>query len=393
METEQERLFHYRTLSDKERKNLVILELVRKKGPISRTEISRITDINIVSISSYIKGYIDKKILLDTGWDVSTGGRRPELVELNTKGLYVIGLDVGSSNIAAAITDLSINVISKVKTPIIAAGVDSVTVKTTEAVEELLKKSGVSKDKIKAVGIGGAGSNNRFAATRSAIEEKFGIDTFMGSDAACAAFGEKRLNPKADVEDLLYMYSDIGCGIVIKGDVYFGAGGNAGEIQISREHISKEEEAIFFKGSQYLRPWGLDSSITNVAKHEIEKGIGTKIVAFAKGDPKNITTSVVIEAAKQNDDLATDIIHNAGMNLGIRIAYLVNLFNPEVVVIGGGVENAGELILEPVRKTVKKLAFTQQANIAKIIASALGEDAVSLGAASLAIREIFLKAQ
>jgi len=76
----------------------------------------------------------------------------------------------------------------------------------------------------------------------------------------------------------------------------------------------------------------------------------------------------------------------------VRIAYLVNLFNPEVVVVGGGVEKAGELILDPIRKAVKKLAFSEQAGIVKIITSALGEDAVSLGAASLAVREIFLKA-
>ena len=163
-------------------------------------------------------------------------------------------------------------------------------------------------------------------------------------------------------------------------------------MQFSREHISKEEDALFFRGSQYLKPWGADLGITQIARYEIEKGIGTKIVSLAKGDPMNITTEVVIEAAKQDDDLASDIVHNAGMNLGIRVAYLVNLFNPEVVVIGGGVEKAGELILDPIRKTVHKLAFSEQADMVKIITSALGEDAVSLGAASLAIREIFLKA-
>ena len=139
----------------------------------------------------------------------------------------------------------------------------------------------------------------------------------------------------------------------------------------AREHISKEEELIFFKGTQYLRPWGEDLGITQMAKREIEKGIGTKIVACAKGDPKNITTDIVVEAATQNDDVAADIIRNAGMNLGIRIAYLVNLFNPEVVVIGGGIERAGDIVLDPIRKTVKKLAFHEQANIVKIIPSAM----------------------
>jgi predicted transcriptional regulator len=73
MDIKQEGLFHHCSLSDKERKNLAILELVRKKGPISRTEISHVTDINIVSISNYIKSYISKGIVAETGWDASTG--------------------------------------------------------------------------------------------------------------------------------------------------------------------------------------------------------------------------------------------------------------------------------------------------------------------------------
>ena len=392
MDIKHEGLFHYRSFSDKERKNLAILELIRKKGPISRTEISHVTDINIVSISSYVKDYIDKGVVLETGCDVSTGGRRPELVELNTKGIYVIGIDMSISGILAVMTDLSANLISKVKIPVPRGEPDQMIIKAMEAIEDILKKSGVNISAVRAMGVGLGGTNNRFAALRSAVHEKFGIEAFMGSDAACAAFGEKRLNAGAGAEDLLYMYSDIGCGIIIRGDIYFGAGGSAGEMQFSREHISKEEDALFFRGSQYLKPWGADLGITQIARYEIEKGIGTKIVSLAKGDPMNITTEVVIEAAKQDDDLASDIVHNAGMNLGIRVAYLVNLFNPEVVVIGGGVEKAGELILDPIRKTVHKLAFSEQADMVKIITSALGEDAVSLGAASLAIREIFLKA-
>lgn len=392
MDIKSNGLFHYRSLFDKERKNLAILELIRKNGPISRTEISKITDINIVSVSNYVKNYIDKKILLETGWDVSTGGRRPELVELNKKDIYVIGLDVGSSVVAAALTDLSINVLARMRLPIPSDSIESITEKSVEVLHEVIKKSGIEKSSVAAIGLGVAGASSKFMEMRNFIQERTGVETFMGSDAACAAFGEKRLNPAADVEDLLYMYSDIGCGIIIRGDIYFGAGGNAGEIQISREHISREEEMIFFKGAQYLRPWGMDLGIAEMAMYEIEKGVGTKIVAYAKGNPKNITKEVVIEAAKDNDDLALDIIRNAGMNLGIRIAYLVNLFNPEAVIIGGSMEKAGDLILEPIKKIVNKLAFTEQANIAKIMTSALGEDAVSMGAASLAIREIFLKA-
>ena len=79
----------------------------------------------------------------------------------------------------------------------------------------------------------------------------------------------------------------------------------------------------------------------------------------------------------------------AGIGLGTRIAYLINLFNPEVVIIGGGVERAGELILGSVRKAVRKLAFEEAASKVRIIPSRLGEDAVAFGAVALVLREIF----
>jgi predicted NBD/HSP70 family sugar kinase len=372
--------FTYHALSDKEIKNLSILELIRKKGPITRSDISKITDINLVSISNYIKDYINKKLVLEKGVEVSSGGRRPELVELNKEDFYVMGVDIGQQEIIATLTDLGINVMAKEKTPKPEGNLEEVGDETVKLIQELVKKSKVSFEKINSTGIGI--SEAALLSIKDKLKEKLGIETFVGNDAACAAFGEKKLNPQADVEDLLYMHSEVGCGIIVKGDIYFGAGGNAGGMQVSEE----------LKEAKYLKPWGIDLGITQAAKNEVKKGIGTSIVNLAKGDVSNITKDVVIEAARQNDEIALDIIEMAGMNLGVRIAYLVNLFNPEVVVIGGGIERAGELILDPIIKMVKKLAFAEQARIVKIIPSALGEDAVSLGAASLAVREIFLKA-
>jgi len=374
MEIKREGLFTYHPLSDKEKKNLAILGIIRKKGPISRTEISKITDINMVSVSNYTKDYLAKNIILEKGLDESSGGRRPELVELNRGDIYVIGIDISSTDTRAAITNLTMDVKGKIKIPNPKFTKDELADKIKNLIQELAKASKIDLKDVKAIGIGASDQNNYFVS--AAVERKAEIPTFGGSDAACAAFGEKTLNPKADVADLLYMHSDVGCGIIVRGDIYFGAAGFAGEM----------------RDTEYLRPWGAYLGIIDSAKREIEKGVGTKMVAIAKGSVDNLTKEVVIEAAKQNDEVASYIIQNAAMNLGLRAAYLVNLFNPEVVVIGGGIEKAGPLILEPVIDKIKKFAFARQANTVRIIPSALGEDAVSLGAASLAVREIFLGA-
>jgi glucokinase len=90
--------------------------------------------------------------------------------------------------------------------------------------------------------------------------------------------------------------------------------------------------------------------------------------------------------------LALNIVESVALNMGLRIAYIVNLFNPQLVIVGGGPEKAGDMFFGPARKMVGKLAFRKHAQSIKIIPGALGEDAVSLGAAALAARELFLKA-
>ena len=265
-ESEENRLYTHHTLSDKEKKNLTILELIRKNGPISRAEISKITEINIVSISNYVKEYISKKIVMEKGVDVSTGGRRPELIELNAAGIYVIGVDISHAKITAILTDLSLKVIEKLESPVAKGNPEEILTSVCELIQELIKKSKCQKSDISAIGFGI--SDAGLLALGAMAEKWLEIEAYVGSDAACAAFGEKMLNKDADVEDLLYMHSDIGCGIVIKGDIYFGAGGSAGGMQFSSENISKEEESVFLEDLNYLRPWSASLGIIEAAKRE-----------------------------------------------------------------------------------------------------------------------------
>lgn len=85
--------------TEKERRNLAILDIIRRTREVSRAEISKITHLNIVTISNYIDDYISKGLVLEKGYDVSTGGRRPELLEINSKFGYTIGIDLGSPHI------------------------------------------------------------------------------------------------------------------------------------------------------------------------------------------------------------------------------------------------------------------------------------------------------
>ena len=409
MAMNNEGVFSYHVLQERERKNLAILELIRKKGPISKADISRALGFNIVTITNYADYYIDKRIILEVGLDISSGGRRPELLELNPKWGYIVGVDIGPENISAVVADLKVNVICRNTIPRPAGAMESLVPEIVKVVDDTINKSKLDKALIKNIGIGISGivdyssgtirdtdptrgrTRVSFVKFAKAIEEKFGIPAYIGNDASCAAFGEKVLNPAADVDNLLYLYSDVGCGMVVHGDVFIGSSGCAGETQLAFSNHQTDEKN-YIKEYTYMRPWGVDLGVVHEARKAIYKGIATEILDISKKDPANINKETIIEAAKKKDKLALEVVDFAGRNLGVRIAYMVNLFNPAVVIIGGGMERLGDMLLDPVRETVKKYAFEEPAGAVKIMPSFLGKDAVVFGAAALAAREVFIRA-
>ncbi len=407
MAIKKEGIFTYHTSQDRQRKNLAILELIRKKGPISRADISRMLGLNIVSVSNYLDFYINKKIILEVGYDVSSGGRRPELLELNAKSAYIIGIDVGPENMKAVIADLKVKVISSAYAPRPAADMEDLHPHIIKVVKEAIEKSKIDKGLIKNIGIGISGIIDYVAGTihdtdpvrgRSKtsllklckeIEQKFYMPVYIGNDASCAAFGEKTLNHTADVENMLYIYSDVGLGIIIQNDVYCGSSGCAGEIQLVFSGLQKDEKNIM-KEYTHMRPWGVDLGVVMEAMRAIDKGVSTEILNMAGGDVTKLTKEIIIAAAKKRDKLAVELVSNAARNLGVRVAYFVNIFNPDIVVIGGGVEKSGEVFMDAIKETVRKFAFEEPASIVKIVPTLLEENSVVLGAAALAAREVFI---
>ncbi|MFH1190301.1 MAG: ROK family protein [Candidatus Omnitrophota bacterium] len=409
MALKSEGMFTYHILQDRERKNLAILELIRKRSPISKAEISRTLGYNIVTITNYLDYYINKKMVLEVGLDISSGGRRPELLELNAKTGYVVGVDISPETISAIVSDLNIKMVSEAGSPRPSVNMEELVPSVISAIDGAIAKSGVAREAIKAVGIGISGIVDYYSGTirdtdpargrtktnflkfTKTIEDKFSVPVFIGNDASCAVFGEKALNSVADVDNLLYVYSDVGCGIIIHGDVYIGSSGCAGEPQIMLKSSQAGEKADH-KRHTLMKPWGIDLGVVFEARRAVSKKLPTDILALAGGDANAITKEHVIEAAKRSDKVALEIIRSAAADLGVRIAYFVNFMNPAVVIVGGGVEKAGDIFLDSLKESVRKFAFEEPMNIVKIIPSLLGENAIVMGAAALAAREVFIQA-
>lgn len=361
--------------SDREKKNLLFLNLIRKHKSTSRTEISKLTNINMVTVSNYVNGYLKKGLVLERGYDASSGGRRPELVELNREWGYAIGIDIGKSYIKGALVDLGLGVLASESTH----GYEKENLKSSiaEMVKKLLAASKIDQKRVKKIGIGVSANSGGIAEDIIKAEETIGgeakIPALAGDAALCAASGEKNLNPEAmETSSILYVYTDLGKGVFIKDDEFY-------------EAVTEEDHY------PYLRPWDEGLSIASEAKKIVKQGMGTRIVDIAQGNAKNITLETVVKAAKQKDEIAMDLVRMVGMNLGVRIAYLINALEPGAVIVGGGIEKAGNLFLEPLTSSINRFILQKALNKVRVALATLGEEACAKGSAFLAIREAFIE--
>ena len=396
-----------RTLTDKERKNLAILEVVRKNGPISRTDISKLTELNIVTVSNYVSHYIKKGLVIEGELDESTGGRKPVLVELNPKAGYIVGVGLNMMSIVAVLVDLEINVISEIKRERAPENSEKIILQMVDLAAEIIEKAEIDKTKIVGVGVGIPGIIDERGRTirwpqslgdkdisvcssiKDTFEKRLNIPTIVENDANAAVLGEKWLGLDRDVRNMIYMFSGVGCGILINEEIYRGANGAAGELGIMSPRATKD---YAFKIENQLGRWEMEIGAVRHARERIEKGETSVLKDFVKGDLNKLTFKEIVRGVKEKDPLTLKVVEQAGQDLGKKVAFIVNLLNPEVVVIGGGIEDCGAPLLDSIKNTVKEWSVEEAATQVKIIPSAFGENAVALGVVGIVAREVFAQA-
>lgn len=399
------RLIDQIELNDHEKKNLQILDTIRKKGPIARSEISRLIGLNIVTVTSYVDQYIKKGVIKEVGVDVSSGGRKPTLVDLNPSATFLIGVGLNVVDIIAVLCNLKGEIVFSVKKERPIQSGESLVLSMTTLVAELIQKSKVDTGKVHGIGIGIPGIFNRetnsvrwpvglleedlsiSVSIHGIFEERFGIPTFVDNDANVAVFGEDWFGNGLGVQHAIYLYSGSGCGIMINGQIYRGANGCAGEWLFDLE---LEDPQAMVQESYKSGLWSLDLGIAKQAQNLQKENAQSKIYELVKGDAKKVTIVTVAKAAEMGDAFANKLLKDAGARLGRKAAFLVNLFNPEYLIIGGGIEVGGVTLLDSVRQVVKESSVPESNEKLRIIPSQLGENGVALGAAALVAQNYFI---
>jgi len=394
--------FNTEALSERARKTLHILDTIRRSGPISKTDISSLIGVNVVTVSNYVEDFLRQKIIFEKELDISKGGRRPVLLDLNAEAGYTIGIGVNLTNTIGVIADLRGKLIKKIQRDRPQEKASDIIDSIVSLTRELLDENVDSKDRIRGIGVGisgivdvnrdtvrwpeKTGQELRYTLIPLPLKEimsrEFNYPVVVDNDATLACFGEQWLAHDVEIKNLLYMFSGVGCGMMINGEIYRGASGCTGELAIYND---KEKDF----DCRFLKRWDADLGMLTNAKQKLTSKKDSKLWQLCNGNLDNLTLKCILEAARSEEELAVEVVKEAAKLLGIKIASLVNLLNPQIVVIGGGLEEAGVHFIEEIRAAVREWSFEEAQRVVKIIPSRLGENAVALGAANLIIRQLF----
>lgn len=309
---------------------------------------------------------------------------------------YLVGIDLGGTKIAVAVVDAVGQVLQRVQEWTRGEeGPERVLARINCLLDAALAKAGVSAEQVAGIGIGAPGIVDwkegivhnltnlpgwRNVNLKERFEQRYSLPVAVDNDANAAALGEYLFGSGRGVRHMLYLTisTGIGGGIIQDGRLVHGAWGVAGEVG----HMVLDPQGELCNCGN-CGCWETISSGRAIARQvlrRIARGEQSMVTELAGGG--EIKAEHVFQARQLGDELAAAVIRRALLYLGVGVANLVNVLNPERVVIGGGVANVGEVLFEPVRRQVRELGFGPAAR-AEIVPAALGKDAGVVGAAAL----------
>ncbi len=313
---------------------------------------------------------------------------------------YVVGVDVGGTNlVAGTVAEDGSEILGVVAEPTMSAqGADAVISRIVKLAKASIAESG---KKVEGVGIGSPGPLNTKTGIvlltpnlgwtnmplRDRVGAGLGLSATLDNDANCAIFGEWWRGAARGSKYVigLTLGTGIGGGIVIDGQIYHGVTDVAGEFG----HVTIDANGRRCKCGNYgcIEAYASGPAIAERAIEGIASGVETSLSQYVKGDLSKLTAQIVYEAASDGDEWALEVVRETASLLGAAVAGFLNIFNPEVVVICGGVTQAGDKLFQPLRSEVKRRAFKPAWEACRIVPGALTGTAGVFGAAAVFIQK------
>jgi len=337
-------------------------------------------------------------VLVDAGAGKSTGGRRPQLLRFEPQAWFALGVELGERDLHAVVTDLDGTVLQREFS--VARGTTPSQV--VEAIAASVARLVALLPRRRALGLGFAapglvdvdtgvvrtavGYDWRDVPLADLLRAHTGLPSSLANRSKAAALGELYSGAGTGAQRLIYLYAGrgIAAGIVRNGELDAGVNSSAGEVG----HITIEPNGVLCDCGNRgcLHTLASGAVLLARARAQLREGDGELLRERCGPDPTRLTTVDLAEAARDGDSIARPLLQESGRYLGIAAATLINLFNPDRLIVGGPLSAAGPVFLDAVREEARRRALAVPFSAVQICPSALGSDAGAIGAAALVLR-------
>lgn len=377
----------------------LVLDVVKQgDGPVSRAAIARETGLAKPTVSAIVDDLIEGELVreLGPGQSARGGGRPPILLEYNARSRFIAGMRIGVGRTHIVVADARGEELDRVAVPTPSGDPAAALAELGDALRDLLRDSSAVR-RLDAIGICIPGLVDmetgscllapnlgwRRVPVSELVSDRFGVPVYAINTAQAALVVENLEGAAQGMDEAVLLYVGLGVGsaILSEGRLLHGVSGLAGEIG----HCHVPGGTIRCNCGKI----GCLETLTDgvaIARRAVEELADGRASVLSELDPDRIQADDVAEAASAGDELASEIFQEVGSTLGLAASWLINLFNPEVLLVGGGVAEAGELLLGPLRSSAMQHALPQAAERVHIRSWNLGRDAAVMGAVRVAMQ-------
>jgi len=384
---------------------LRVLHYIGRHHPICRGDLSRLTGLPSPTITNIVAELIHEGMVTEQGYQVSTGGRKPALLDLCADKRLMLGVELNAQQLTILLIDLKANVrFKQVEKLDGAATQDNLKRSLLEGIEKGLSGASQWKSRIAGVGVGISGlvDSSRGVSLRfpgvspwaplevvDLIQGQFGLPTFLENNVAIRTLAELWFGKGRGCRNFLFVSvgPHIRMGIVIDGRLYRGSGGNAGELG----HITYRADGplCYCGNSGCLELFASNSALVQEIRRVLAERTSDSGSPLAERPAEHIQAEHIFHAARQGDRLANRVLDRVLEPLGLEIASLVNLFDPEAIILGGPMAAQGDVVLDRIRQAIEKRSLPRLAEMVQLMATDFGPEGGALGGGALIMQRMF----
>jgi glucokinase-like ROK family protein len=381
-----------------------ILNIIRLHGPISRAEIAKMTRLTPPTVTNIVSELLKDQLIVESNLGMSTGGRKPIMLKINSSGFYVIGIYARAKKLDAAVANLDGKIVYECSRALPDDPEEKVFLQELKLIsEDALAFIHHHEQQALGIGIGMHGLVDplqgesiyaphlhlRRVPIKKYLETELNMLVEIENDVRALALAESWFGQGRDLANFISVNisSGIGAGIILDHELYHGASYSAGEIG----HNTIDIHGPLCSCGNYgcLEALASGPAMVERTKQAIQQGRKSKLFDKLEGNLDELTGEAIYEAALDGDLLAIDVLADTGRFLGVGLANLINTFNPSRIILHGGVTRAGRFIIDPLLETVRSRALERPAEQVSIVVSQLGKRATLIGAFTLVLKKIF----